>query len=181
VKKNLKRSMLISLLLAPCLFQLATSSVKAALSDHAMPSKTSKATRGEEVQLISASSLLTSLAPGAAFPFIDTTPNGIQRAHIAITDASTNCAAGAAAPSNVKVLVGQAGVALVSVMDAATNTGISTTPGQCVFHVTVAAGAGGVPDTVTDIVVVNGGSSALTGINTVTASATVNVADAEKD
>jgi hypothetical protein len=177
VKKNLKRSMLVSLLLAPCLFQFGTSSVKATPSDHAMASKTSKATRGEEVQLISASSLLTSLGPGAAFPFIDTTPNGIRRAHIAITDATMNCAAGAAAPSNVKVLVGQAGVALVPVMGSATNTGISTTPGQCVFHVTVTAGAHKVPDTVTDIVVVNGGSSPLTGINTVTASATVNVGE----
>src|SRR6266550_9397352 len=169
--------MLISLLLAPCLFQLATSSVKAAPSDHAMPSKTSKATRGEEVQLISASSLLTSLGPGAAFPFIDTTPNGILRAHVAITDATANCAAGAAAPSNVKVLVGEAGVLLVSVMGAATNTGISTTPGQCVFHVTINAGQGGVPSTVTDIVVLNGGASALTGINTVTASASVRVGE----
>jgi hypothetical protein len=44
-------------------------------------------------------------------------------------------------------------------------------PGQCVFHVTVTAGADGVSDTVTDSVVVNGGSSRLTGINTVTASA----------
>jgi len=168
VKKNLKRSMLVSLLFAVCLFEPAGSSGKAA-------------PEGREVQLISARSLLTSLGPGAAFPFIDTTPNGILRAHIAITDATTNCAAGAAAPSNVKVLVGEAGVALVSVMDAATNTGISTTPGQCVFHVTVAAGTGGVPDTVTDIVVVNGGSSPLTGINTVTASAMVNLAKAKKD
>jgi len=168
VKKNLKRSMLASLLVALCLFQLASSSVKAA-------------PEGREVQLITASSLLTSLAPGAAFPFIDTTPHRILRAHIAITDATTNCAAGAAPPSNMKVVVGQAGVALVSVMEAATNTGISTTPGQCVFHVTVAAGTDGVPDTVTDIVIINGGSSPLTGINTVTASATVNVAEAEKD
>ena len=167
MKKNLKRSMLALLLFAVCLFEPAGSSGKAA-------------PEGREVQLISASSLLTSLGPGAAFPFIDTTPHRILRAHIAITDATTNCAAGAAAPSNMKVLVGQAGVALVSVMGAATNTGISTTPGQCVFHVTVTAGAG-VPDTVTDIVVLNGGSSPLTGINTVTASATVNVAEAEKD
>jgi hypothetical protein len=168
MKKNLERSMLASLLIALCLFQPAGSSGRAA-------------PEGREVQLISASSLLTSLGPGAAFPFIDTTPNGILRAHIAITDATVNCAAGAAPPSNVKVLVGQAGVALVSVMSAATNTGISTTPGQCVFHVTVTAGTDGVPNTVTDLVVVNGGSSALTGINTVTASATVNVAEAKKE
>ena len=133
------------------------------------------------MQLISESSLLTGLAPGAAFPFIDTTPNRILRAHIAITDATTNCAAGAAPPSNVAVLVGEAGVALVSVMDATTNTGISTTPGQCVFHVTITAGTAGVPNTVTDIVVVNGGSSALSGLNTVTASAIVGVAQGKNE
>ena len=109
----------------------------------------------------------------------DTGANTIARAHIAITDATSNCAAGAAPPSDVRVLVGQAGVDLIPVMDASTNTGISTTPGQCVFHVTVTAGQGGVPNTVTDIVLVNGGSSALTGINTVTASATVQVRENE--
>jgi hypothetical protein len=176
MNKNLERFMLALLLFALCLFQPAGSSGKPT------PASTpSAAAKGEEVQLIAASSLLTSLGPGAAFPFIDTTPIRILRAHIAITDATTNCAAGAAPPTNVNVLVGQAGVALVSVMDAATNTGISTTPGQCVFHVTVAAGVGGVPDTVTDIVIVNGGASALTGINTVTASATVNVGKAEEE
>src|SRR5437588_6355167 len=138
----------------------------------ALPARKASA-HGDESQFIAASSLLAGLAPGAVFPFIDTTPHGIAQAHIAITDSTTNCSAGAAAPSNVKVLVGQAGVSLVSVMGAATNTGISTTPGQCVFHVTIKAGQGGVPSTVTDIVVLNGGSSALTGINTVTASATV--------
>ncbi len=130
---------------------------------------------GDENEFVVASSMLSGLAAGAAFPFIDTTPRTISSAHIAITDATTNCSAGAAAPTNVKVLVGQAGVSLVSVMGASTNTGISTTPGQCVFHVTIHAGQGGVPSTVTDIVVVNGGSAALTGVNTVTASATVRV------
>jgi len=136
------------------------------------PTKKASANVGGS-QFVVATSMLSGLAPGAVFPFIDTTPHTISQAHIAITDATTSCSAGAAAPSNVKVLVGQAGVSLVSVMGAATNTGISTTPGQCVFHVTIKAGQGGVPSTVTDIVVLNGGSSALTGINTVTASATV--------
>lgn len=90
-----------------------------------------------------------------------------------MTDATSACSAGSAAPQNVQVLVGEAGVSLVPVMTAETNTGISTTPSQCVFHVTVRAGAGGVPDKVTDIVVVNGGAAPLTGINTVTASAIV--------
>src|SRR3989442_10641656 len=132
------------------------------------------AAQGDDVQLIAASSLLAGLAPGAAFPFTDTTPPTIARAHVAITDATPSCGgANPAAPSNVQVLVGQAGVALVSVMTAATNTGISTTTGQCVFHVTVTAGENGIPKTVTNIVVRNGGSSSLTWINTVTASATV--------
>ena len=124
-------------------------------------------------QLISQSSLLSGLAPGAVFPFIDTTPNTISRAHIAVTDATSGCSAGAAAPGNIQILVGQAGVALVNVMIAETNTGISTISGQCVFHVTVRPGVAGVPATITDIVVHNNGSSALTGINTITASAEV--------
>jgi hypothetical protein len=128
-----------------------------------------------DTQFIAASSLLNGLAPGAVFPFIDTTPHAISSAHIAITDSTSNCSPGAAAPSHLQVLVGQAGASLVSVMGAATNTGISTTPGQCVFHVTIKAGQGGIPSTVTDIVVLNGGSSPLSGMNTVTASATVRV------
>src|SRR5437588_10142725 len=140
------------------------------------PTKKASANVGGS-QFVVATSMLSGLAPGAVFPFIDTTPHTISQAHIAITDATTSCSAGAAAPSNVKVLVGQAGVSLVSVMGAATNTGISTTPGQCVFHVTINAGQGGVPNTVTDIVVLNGGASALTGINTVTASASVRVGE----
>jgi len=174
MSKNLQLSSLVLVLLSVCVFQVGRVSGKA---DPAAPANT--ATNGEETQLISASSLLAGLAAGAAFPFIDTTPNTIARAHIAITDATSNCAAGAAPPSDVRVLVGQAGVDLIPVMDASTNTGISTTPGQCVFHVTVTAGQGGVPNTVTDIVLVNGGSSALTGINTVTASATVLVRENE--
>src|SRR5207302_5466989 len=112
---------------------------------------------------------------GAVFPFIDTTPHTISSAHIAITDDTANCSPGASAPSNVKVLVGQAGVSLVPVMNASTNTGITTTSGQCVFHVTIHAGQAGVPSTVTDIVVLNAGATPLSGVNTVTASATVRV------
>lgn len=127
----------------------------------------------DDGHLISESAILAGLPAGAVFPFIDTTPNRIRRAHIAVTDSTTNCAAGAAAPDKVQVLVGEAGVALVPVLTAATNTGISTTPGQCVFHVTVRAGKAGIPARVTDIVVLNGGNIALTGANTVTASAEV--------
>jgi hypothetical protein len=144
----------------------------------AFPTKKASA-HGDDTQFIAESSLLAGLAPGAVFPFIDTTPHQIAQAHIAITDSTSDCHAGAAPPDNVKILVGQAGVALVSVMDKTTNTGIFTTPGQCVFHVTINAGQAGVPATVTDIVVLNGGSAALTGINTVTASATVRVHEFE--
>jgi hypothetical protein len=175
MKKTLQFAALAVVLLAVCIFEAGCSSGKAD------PPNPASAGGDGEVQLISGNSLLAGLAPGAAFPFIDTTPNTIARAHIAITDSTSSCAAGAAPPSNVKVLVGQAGVALVSVMDATTNTGISTTPGQCVFHVTVTPGVSVVPSPVTDIVVVNGGTSALTGINTVTATATVHVSENENE
>src|SRR5256884_7105759 len=39
---------------------------------------------GGDSQFIAESSLLAGLAPGAAFPFIDTTPHKIAQAHIAI-------------------------------------------------------------------------------------------------
>lgn len=127
---------------------------------------------GGNGQLISESALLTGLASNSLFPFLDTTPNTISRTHIAITDATAACSAGAAPPANIQVLVGQAGVALTNVMTAATNTGIGTAA-QCVFHATARPGQGGVPETVTDVVVRNAGAAPLTGINTVTASATV--------
>jgi hypothetical protein len=122
---------------------------------------------------VSESALLAGLAPGAVFPFIDTTPRRIARAHVAITDATAACAPGAAPPASIQVLAGEAGVELVSVMTAETNTGISTTPAQCVFHVTIVPGEEGVPERVTDIVVYNSGAAPLTGINTVTVSADV--------
>jgi hypothetical protein len=128
--------------------------------------------------LISESALLSGLAAGALFPFIDTTPNVIVKAHVAITDSTESCAAGAAAPSNIQVLVGEAGVALVNVMTDSTNTGISSPAGQCVFHVTVAPGTEELPARITDIVILNSGASALTGIHTVTVSA--EVADPKK-
>jgi hypothetical protein len=124
-------------------------------------------------QLISESSLLDGLAPGALFPFIDTTPHSIALAHIALTDATSTCAPGAAAPSNVQILAGVAGGKLVNVMTAATNAGIGSST-QCVFHVTIRPGARDVSATITDIVVVNtNGSAALTGVNTITVSAQV--------
>jgi len=124
-------------------------------------------------QLIAESSMLAGLAPNALFPFVDSTPHHITKAHIAITDATSSCAAGAAAPSNIQILVGVAGGSLANVMTAATNTGIGSAA-QCVFHVTITPGRGGVPATVTDIVVVNANPNApLTGVNTITVSALV--------
>jgi len=124
-------------------------------------------------QLVSESALLNGLAPGALFPFIDSTPYRVMRAHIAVTDATSSCAGGAAPPSNVVILAGVAGGALVNVMTADTNTGIGSAT-QCVFHVTIRPGVNGVPARVTDIVVVNSnGVAALTGVNTITVSAVV--------
>jgi hypothetical protein len=124
-------------------------------------------------QLISESSMLTGLSANSVFPFIDTTPHRITKAHIAVTDSTASCGgASPTAPNNIEVLVGQAGATLVNVMTASTNTGIGT-PTQCVFHVTVRPRQDGLPATVTDIVVRNKGASALNGRHTVTASATV--------
>src|SRR5262249_36929481 len=77
-------------------------------------------------QLISEISLLIGLAPRALFPFIDSTPHSVGLAHIAITDATSSCTPGAAAPTNVQVLAGVAGGTLVNVMTAGTNTGIGS-------------------------------------------------------
>jgi hypothetical protein len=132
-------------------------------------------------QLIAENSLLTGLSANSLFPFIDTTPHRMSKAHIAITDSTASCGgASPTAPTNIEVLVGQAGATLVNVMTASTNTGIGSST-QCVFHVTVKAGQGGVPSTVTDIVVRNKGAAALNGRHTVTASATVKGARSRED
>ncbi|MFN2412646.1 MAG: hypothetical protein ABR535_06280 [Pyrinomonadaceae bacterium] len=123
-------------------------------------------------QYVAENAILAGLPPGALFPFIDSTPNRIVSTHIALTDSTTNCSAGAAPPSNIVVLAGEAGVALVPVMSAATNTGIGSNS-QCVFHVTVEPAHDGVPRKITDVVVVNGGTAPLTALNTVTVSAEV--------
>lgn len=151
---------------------LALSVVLAASASHG-PGKDRDRNDGPKgAQLISESAMLAGLGPGALFPFIDTTPNRITRAHIAVTDTTANCSAGASPPSRIQVLVGQAGVALTNVMTAATNTGIGS-PAQCVFHVTVRAARDGLPSTITDIVVRNSSGAPLNGFNTVTASANV--------
>lgn len=132
--------------------------------------------RGRELSVISQSAMLAGLEGTTVFPFVDTTPNKIRRAHIAVTDSTEDCAGGAATPDSIQVLVGVAGGTLVPVLTAATNTGISIRPDpreQCVFHVTVKAGQNGIPSNVTDIVVVNSGADTLTGVNTITVSAEV--------
>lgn len=123
--------------------------------------------------LVVESAQLAGLPSKAVFPFVDSTPNGIEQAHIAVTDGTSECKAGAAAPASLQVLAGQAGGTLTPVLTAATNTGISTRPGQCVFHVTVTPGAAGVPANVTDIVVLNGGEHALGALSTITVSAEI--------
>src|SRR5439155_10556353 len=123
-------------------------------------------------RLISESAILDGLQGGALFPFIDTTPNHIRRAHIAITDSVETCAPNGGAPTNIQVLVGVAGGSLVNVMTSATNTGIGSST-QCVFHVTIVPGQGGVPSQVTDIVILNAGEGPLNGDNTATATAEV--------
>jgi len=123
-------------------------------------------------RLIVESEILSGLGAGALYPFVDTTPNSITSAHIAITDATESCVAGASAPQSIHVLVGVAGGTLADVMTAATNTGIGSSA-QCVFHVTIVPSQNGVPTQVTDIVIQNAGESALTGLNTVTVSAEV--------
>jgi hypothetical protein len=125
-------------------------------------------------QVLAQSTILNGLAAGALFPYLDTTPNRIASAHITIADATTNCSPGAAEPLNIQVLAGVAGGTLVNVITAATNTGIGTAT-QCVFHVTIRPGEGGVPAEITDLVVKNNGAAPLTGINTISVSAEVPV------
>lgn len=134
-------------------------------------------TNWSRTKLVAENAILTGLPAGALFPFIDSTPNRIVSAHIALTDATSACSPDedAAPPANLQVLVGVAGGRLVPVMTASTNTRIGSTS-QCVFHVTVRPGEHGVPRRITDIVVVNGGTAPLTALNTVTVSAEVSEA-----
>ncbi len=121
--------------------------------------------------------MLKGLPAGKLFPFVDTTPHHILMAHITITDATSSCAAGAAAPTNVAVLVGVAGGTLNNVMVAGTNAGIGSAA-QCVFHVTIIPGTtvNGVPipDPTTDIVVKNINEEVdLTAVDTIEVSADI--------
>ena len=126
-------------------------------------------------RLVVQSALLTGLAAGDLFPFIDSTPHHILSAHITITDATAACAPGNV-PTSVQVLVGVAGGTLNNVMVGATNTGIGGA-GQCVFHVNIVPGTTvngvAIPNPTTDIVVVNAGGGPLTAGNTIEVSADV--------
>src|SRR5260370_23058997 len=123
----------------------------------AYPTKKASA-HGDDRQFIAESSLLAGLAPGAAFPFIDTTPHKIAQAHIAITDSTSDCHAGAAPPDNIKILVGQAAAALVPLVAKRTHNGISTTPGQRVFYINLNTGQSGVAQPVTHNSLLEGGA-----------------------
>lgn len=165
------RTQLLKLGLGIVLGVLTTATVLPALAqDEDGPA--SAATNWSRTKLVVANAILDGLPAGALFPFIDSTPNRIVSTHIALTDATSSCSPGASPPSNIQVLVGVAGGSLVPVMTASTNTGIGSS-NQCVFHVTVKPGQHGVPSQITDIVVVNGGTAPLTGLNTVTVSAEV--------
>jgi len=100
---------------------------------------------------------LEGLQNGKLRAILDTTPNEIVRAHIVLTDDTAACTGNDAnQPSNVLILVGQAGVSLTTpVLD---NTGIAGSGNQCVFHLTIEPGENGVPDPLTDIVVKNVGA-----------------------
>jgi hypothetical protein len=155
-------------------YGVLTAGVVVGIFTLAFPAKTGEV-NGAEVKLISANSRLSGLPAGGVFPFLDSTPNHIVRVHIAVTDATTNCSPGGAPPSNIKVLAGNAGAVpprLVAVD--LENLGIGSEK-QCVYHMTITAGEGGIPHDLTDVVVVNGGATALTGFNTATASATVHI------
>ncbi len=135
-------------------------------------------------RLVGENAMLNGLPSLELFPFVDTTPHHILSAHITITDATSSCVAGDAAPTNVAVAVGIAGGILINVMGASTNTGIGSTT-QCVFHITVTPGTtigtcvtgcegpGTVPTGVTDIVVKNISEGALTAVSTIEVSADV--------
>ena len=150
---------------------IVLAAVAVAIVMFALPEQKSAQLRGSS-KLVAENAILAGLPSGALFPFIDVTPNDISSVHIALTDATSSCAGGAAPPANLRVLVGEAGVELVEVMSASTNTGIGTN-GQCVFHVTVSAGEDGMPKDLTDVVVVNVGPASLTAFNTITVTAEV--------
>ena len=155
-------------------YGLLTAAVVLGIAIVALPAKNAEA-NGGDVKLIAANSQLSGLPANTVFPFLDTTPNRIVRAHIALTDATTNCSPGGSPPSNIKVLAGNAGAVPPKLVAVDLETLGIGSDSQCVFHMTVTAGKGGVPQDLTDIVIVNGGAAALTGINTATASATVRI------
>jgi hypothetical protein len=123
-------------------------------------------------QLIAESAILAGLALGALYPFIDSTPHNIAKAHIAITDATSSCNE-TSAPSSIQVLVGVARGNAGQRHD-----GFNQHRHWISHSVRLPrhdhTGERRVPATVTDIVVVNANPNApLTGVNTITASAAV--------
>src|SRR5947209_20429519 len=93
----------------------------------AYPTKKASA-HGGDSQFIAESSLLAGLAPGAAFPFIDTTPHKIAQAHIAITDSSSDCPPVPPPPATTTFLFDQQGVPLLSVLTRPLTTAFPSPP-----------------------------------------------------
>ncbi|ADE14820.1 hypothetical protein Nhal_1692 [Nitrosococcus halophilus Nc 4] len=131
----------------------------------------------KEKILISETTILKGLRGGALFPYIDTTPNKIVRAHIALTDSTAVCGQGGTQPDNISLLVGVAGGELVA--PTLENTGIGDIK-QCVFHLSIEAGKDSIPSEITDIVVINNSPAPLSGFNTITVSATVEENDEDQ-
>lgn len=67
-----------------------------------LPAKQSAQLPGS-TKLIAQNAILAGLPAGALFPFIDSTPNSIASAHIALTDSTSDCSPGAASPSNLVI------------------------------------------------------------------------------
>jgi hypothetical protein len=129
-------------------------------------------------KLIAQNAVLAGLPGGKFYPFTGTTPNRIVSAHITITDSTLgagirhSCASMVIPPDNIRILVGEVGGGLVSVMNAVTSTGVGSDD-QCIFHVIVTPGENGVPAKATDIIVFNDGNNPLTASNTITLTAEV--------
>ncbi|QBQ55150.1 hypothetical protein [Nitrosococcus wardiae] len=132
----------------------------------------------KEKFFISETTILKGLERGALFPYLDTTPNKIIHAHIALTDSTAACGQGGTDPDNISLLVGVAGGDLVAPI--LENTGIGNTE-QCVFHLSIEADKDSIPSEITDIVVINNGPAPLSGFNTITVSATVEEDDEDDD
>jgi len=162
---NTKTKTILGVLIAAVLV-IAITSTAAVYAD---PGHEKKFKKGK--WLVAETVNLNGLGTGKLFPILDVTPNEIVRAHIVLTDDAVCDGDNANQPDNIIVIVGQAGVALA--FPALENTGIAGSGSQCIFHLTVLPGEDGIPSTVTDIVVKNGGPTQLFHRNSISVSAEV--------